>query len=134
MSAGRKRECENSLFYFKKNIKFLILWIDNTSRLVYYLIKIRDKEKPKMTNYRIAEEIANEILNVRNERYEALKKRDFESYDKFNELEENLRYSLESFGYEASFESDGSPMLLIKGRIAFKWLYVKNVSKIGEEN
>ena len=84
--------------------------------------------------YKIAEEIANEILNVRNARYEALKKRDFESYDKFNELEENLRYALEGFGYEASFESDGSPMLLVKGRIAFKWLYVKNVRKIGEEN
>ena len=57
-----------------------------------------------MTDYRTAEEIANEILNVRNARY------------------------------EASFESDGSPMLLVKGRIAFKWLYVKNVRKIGEEN
>ena len=87
-----------------------------------------------MTNYRIAEEIANEILNVRNARYEALKKRDCESYDKFLELEENLTHSLESFGYEASFESDGSPMLLREGRIAFKWMYVKNVSKIGEEN
>ena len=87
-----------------------------------------------MTNYRIAESIANEILNVRNARYEALKKRDFESYDNLLELEENLTHSLESFGYEASFESDGSPMLLVKGRIAFKWLYVKNVSKIEEEN
>ena len=54
--------------------------------------------------YKIAEEIANEILNVRNARYEAL------------------------------FEPDGSPMLSSKGRIAFKWMYVKNVSKIGEEN
>ena len=108
--------------------------VDNISRLVYSLIKIRDKEKPKMTNYRIAEEIANEILNVRNERYEALKKRDFESYDKFNELEENLRHALEGFGYEAYFESDGSPMLFREGRIAFKWMYVKNLSKIGEEN
>ena len=87
-----------------------------------------------MTNYRIAEEIANEILNVRNARYEALKKRDFESYDKFLELEENLTHTLESFGYKASFESDGSPMLFGEGRIAFKWLYVKNVSKIEEEN
>ena len=87
-----------------------------------------------MTDYRIAEEIANEILNVRNARYEALKKRDFESYDKFNELEENLRHALEGFGYEAYFESDGSPMLFREGRIAFKWMYVKNVSKIGEEN
>ena len=110
--------------------------IDNTNTLVYYIhINKKDKEKPKMTKtYKIAEEIANEILNVRNARYEALKERDFESYDKFNELEENLRYALENFGYEATFESDGSPMLLVKGRIAFKWMYVKNVSKIGEEN
>ena len=46
-SAGKKRECKNSLFYFKKNIKFLILGIDDISILVYYLIKIKDKEKPK---------------------------------------------------------------------------------------
>ena len=36
-----KRECKISLFYFKKNIKFLILGIDNISRLVYYIIKIK---------------------------------------------------------------------------------------------
>ena len=47
LSAGRKRECKNSLFYFKKNIKFLILGIDDISILVYYLIKIRDKEIKK---------------------------------------------------------------------------------------
>ena len=86
------------------------------------------------TTYRIANEIANEILNVANARYEALKKWDIESYDKFVELEENLTYALESFGYKASLKSDDSPMLVFKGRIAFKWLYVKNVSKIGEEN
>ena len=34
-SAGRKRECKISLFYFKKNIKILILGIDNIGRLVY---------------------------------------------------------------------------------------------------
>ena len=84
--------------------------------------------------YKIAEEIANKIVKVKNEKYEALKKRDFESYDKFNELEENLRHALEGFGYEAYFESDGSPMLFREGRIAFKWLYVKSVSKIVEEN
>ena len=84
--------------------------------------------------YKIANEIANEILNVRNARYEALKKRDFESYDKFNELEENLRYALEGFGYEASLEYEDSPMLFCEGEIAFRWLYVKNVSKIGKEN
>ena len=47
LSAGRKRECKNSLFLFLKNIIFLILGIDNMSAIVYYLIKIRDKEKQK---------------------------------------------------------------------------------------
>ena len=86
------------------------------------------------TTYRIAEEIANEILKIRNARYEALKKRDFESYDKLMELQKNLSYALESFGYEASFEANVESMLRYKGRIAFKWYYVKNVSQIGEEN
>ena len=31
-------------FLFLKNIKFLILRIDNIDRLVYYLIKIKGKE------------------------------------------------------------------------------------------
>ena len=31
-------------FIFKKNIKFLILGIDNICRLVYYIIKIKGKE------------------------------------------------------------------------------------------
>lgn len=44
MSAGKKREHKSSLFIFKENIKFLILGIDNTSRLVYYIIKIKGKE------------------------------------------------------------------------------------------
>ena len=34
-------------FIFKKNIKFLILGIDNISRLVYYIIKIKGKEIKK---------------------------------------------------------------------------------------
>ena len=42
LSAGRKRECKNSPFLFLKNIKFLILGIDNMSAIVYYLIKIKE--------------------------------------------------------------------------------------------
>ena len=61
---GRRGSVKAPSFIFKKNIKFLILGIDNMGDIVYSIIKIRDKEKPKMTNYRIAEEIANEILNV----------------------------------------------------------------------
>ena len=44
VSAERKRECKSSLLYFLKNIKFLILGIDNIGRLVYYIIKIKGKE------------------------------------------------------------------------------------------
>ena len=46
VSAGRKRECKNSLFYLK-NIKFLILGIDNMSAIVYYLIKIKEIRRLK---------------------------------------------------------------------------------------
>ena len=52
----RKREYKNSPFYFKKNIKFLILWIDNMSAIVYYLIKIkgiRRNTNDKLQNRRI---------------------------------------------------------------------------------
>ena len=42
MSVGKKRECKSPLFFiFKKNIKFLILGIDNISAIVYFIIKIR---------------------------------------------------------------------------------------------
>ena len=50
-SAGRKRECKNSLLFILKKYNFLILWIDNISAIVCYLIKIRDKEIKKMTGF-----------------------------------------------------------------------------------
>ena len=121
-------------FLFKKNIKFLILGIDNTSAIVYSIIKIRDKEKPKMTKtYKIAEEIANEIVKVKNAKYEALKERDFESYGKFDELEDNLFDCIKSFGYETSLEYENSPMLFCEGEIAFKVAGI-SISEIKEEN
>ena len=85
------------------------------------------------TTYRIAKEIANEIVNVHNEKYEALRERDFESCGKFNELEENLNYALESFGYEAILVYDeGSPMIYCDGAMAFKVIGA-SVSRIKEE-
>ena len=84
--------------------------------------------------YKIAEEIANEIVKVHNENYEALRERDFGSYGKFNELEENLDYALESFGYETTLEYDeGSPMINCEGAIAFKVIGA-SISRIKEEN
>ena len=42
----KKGKCKNSLFYLK-NIKFLILGIDNMSAIVYYLIKIKEIRRLK---------------------------------------------------------------------------------------
>ena len=53
-----------------------------------------------MTDYEIAGRIANEIVRVHNEKYEALRRRDTDSYIKLDTFEFNLRDSLESFGYE----------------------------------
>ena len=69
-----------------------------------------------MTDYRIAEEIANEIVNVHNAKYEALRGRDVESYERLFELEENLEDSLEKFGFEIFFEFDKKAPLVICGK------------------
>ena len=137
MSAGKKRECKSPLFYFfKKNIKFLILWIDNISAIVYYLIKIRDKEKPKMTKtYKIAEEIAHEIVNVHNEKYEALKIRDTDSYIKLDTFESNLKDALESFGYEISwiYDKRAKAILFNYSNMVFK-VAGAGIRRVKEEN
>ena len=86
------------------------------------------------TTYRIAREISNEIVNVHNEMYEALKKRDIESFIKFANLEDNLKDSLISFGYETTFVyEEGSPMINCEGAIAFKVIGA-SISRIEEEN
>ena len=86
------------------------------------------------TTYRIAKEIANEIVKVHNEKYEALRGRDFESFGKFNKLEENLNYALESFGYEAVLVYDeGSPMIYCDGAMAFNVIGA-SISRIKKEN
>lgn len=72
-------------------------------------------------SYKIAEEIAKEIVKTRNAKYDALKKKDLESYDKFNELGLSLMDALERFGYRVFLEYEhDSPMLLHEGRVAFK--------------
>ena len=74
-------------------------------------------------SYKIAEEIANEIVKLRNAKYDALKKKDFEAYDKFNELGMNLEDALERFGYRVSLEyRHDLPMLYREKRVAFKVL------------
>ena len=73
-------------------------------------------------SYKIAEEIAKEIVKARNAKYDALKKKDLESYDRFNELGLNLEDALERFGYRVFIEYGDSPMLLREGRVAFEVL------------
>lgn len=71
-------------------------------------------------SYKIAEEIAKEIVKIRNAKYKALKEKDLESYDKFNELGLSLMDALERFGYRVFLEYGDSPMLLREGRVAFE--------------
>ena len=86
------------------------------------------------TTYRIANEIANEIVNIHNAKYEALRERDFESYEKFDILEVKLNYALESFGYKTTLVYDeGSPMIYCDGAMAFKVIGL-SISRIKEEN
>ena len=83
--------------------------------------------------YKIAREIANEIVKVKKARYESLKERDFESYEKFDELAISLNYALKDFGYEVSFEYGDLPVLFIGGKMAFD-IVGASISKIKEEN
>ena len=83
--------------------------------------------------YKIAREIANEIVKVKKARYESLKERDFESYEKCDDLATSLNYALEDFGYEVSLEYGDSPVLFIEGRMAFE-VVGASISKIKEEN
>lgn len=83
--------------------------------------------------YKIAREIANEIVKVKNAKYEALKERDFESYGKFDELEDNLFNCIENFGYKVSLEYGDLPALFSEGRMAFN-VVGASISKIKEEN
>lgn len=86
------------------------------------------------TTYRIAKEIANEIVNVKKARYESLKERDFESYAKFDDLAISLNYALKDLGYEiSSLEYGDSPVLFIEGIMAFD-VVGASISKIKEEN
>lgn len=86
------------------------------------------------TTYRIANEIANEIVKVNNAKFEAVTKRDIESYIKFDNLQYNLEESLVSFGYETTLVyEEGSPMMYYDGMIAFKAIGA-SIKRIKEEN
>ena len=88
-----------------------------------------------MTNYRIAEEIANEIVKVHNEKYEALKRRDTDSYIKLDTFEFNLRDDLESLGYEISWIYDERAIAILfnYSNMVFKVAGV-GIRRVKEEN
>ena len=84
--------------------------------------------------YKIAREIANEIVNVKKARYESLKERDFESYAKFDDLAISLNYALKDLGYEvSSLEYGDLPVLFIEGIMAFD-VVGASIREIKEEN
>ena len=84
--------------------------------------------------YKIAREIANEIVNVKKARYEALKERDLESYAKFDDLAISLNNALKDLGYEiSSLEYGDSPVLFIEGIMAFD-VVGASISEIKKEN
>ena len=83
--------------------------------------------------YKIAEEIANEIVNVKKARYESLKERDFESYAKFDDLAISLNNALKDLGYEVSLEFGDSPVLFIEGIMACE-VVGASISEIKKEN
>ena len=100
---------------------------------MYYLIKIRDKEKPKMTKREI-EEKANEIVKANNDKYEALKNKDVESYEKLHELEAILILSFERKGYEITYVYDETePLVSFGGKRALKAIGA-SISEMKEEN
>ena len=89
-----------------------------------------------MTNtYRIAEEIAHEIVKVHNEKYEALKRRDTDSYIKLDTFEFNLRDALESFGYEIdlTYDERATAILFNYSNMVFKVAGAR-IRRVKEEN
>ena len=85
--------------------------------------------------YKIAEEIANEIVKVHNEKYEALRERDTDSYIKLDTFEFNLRDALKSFGYEISwiYDERATAILFNYSNMVFK-VAGAGIRRIKEEN
>ena len=87
------------------------------------------------STYKIAEEIAHEIVKVHNEKYEALKRRDTDSYIKLDTFEFNLREALESFGYEISwiYDERATAILFNYSNMVFK-VAGAGIRRVKEEN
>ena len=80
------------------------------------------------------EEKANEIVKANNDKYEALKNKDVESYEKLHELEAILILNFERKGYEITFVFDETaPLVSFEEKRALK-VVGASTSKIKEEN
>ena len=67
------------------------------------------------------EEKASEIVKANNDKYEALKNKDVESYEKLHELEAILILSFERKGYEITYVYDETePLVSFGGKRALK--------------
>ena len=74
-----------------------------------------------MTDYNFAKSIADAIVEIHNEKFEALKKQDMESYESLFESEERLEKALNRVGYERVFVFDETtPRVQIGARVALK--------------
>ena len=87
-----------------------------------------------MTDYRFIEEKANEIVKANNEKYEALKNKDVESYEKLHEFEAILILSIEKMGYEIMYVYDETePLVCFEGKRALK-VVGASISKMKKEH
>ena len=74
-----------------------------------------------MTDYKIAEEIANEIVKILNEKYEAHKEKNMASCERLLKWNESLEESLDRMGYEIRFIFDETaPRIVYGGRVSLK--------------
>lgn len=84
-----------------------------------------------MTNsYTIGKQIADTIVEIHNERYEALRRRDMLSYNELLNKEEDFIDCLRSYGFGKSFTYDEKyPFVFYEGETVAKVDYA-NVSRV----
>ena len=74
-----------------------------------------------MTDYEIAERIANEIVKILNEKYEAHKEKNMALCERLLNWNESLEESLDRMGYEIRFVFDETaPRIVYGGRVSLK--------------
>lgn len=87
-----------------------------------------------MTDYKIAEEIANEIVKILNEKYEAHKEKNMKLCERLLNWDESLEESLDKMGYEIRFVFDETaPRIIFGGRVSLR-VESANVYKIYTDN